>query len=117
MNSFVDLSTGMFFFVLLPGLNAVFCINYVTCNILFKLVFYFFYPDNLKKAVQIVRIVDYLRTREIERHIKMELDKKCIPWQLHLPLINYNKLSEIAHDCGLFYEASLMLELSIDPVL
>lgn len=73
--------------------------------------------DNLKKAVQIVKIVDYLRTKAIEQHLETELDKSCTPWQINLPLINYNKLSEIAHDCGLYYNASLFLELSIDHVL
>lgn len=53
----------------------------------------------------------------IEQHLQTEHDKRCVPWQTNLPLINYSKMSEIAHDCGLLYESSLLLELSIDPVL
>ena len=81
------------------------------------LLFVILSTDNLKKAVQIVKIVDYWRRQAIEQHLQTQQDKRCFPWQTNLPFINYNRLSEIAHDCGLLYEASLLLELSIDPVL
>jgi len=67
---------------------------------------------------QIVKIMDYLRIKNISKHLQhQDKTKQNVPWQCNLLSVDYSRLSQAAHLCSMHHIAALMLELSMDPIL